>query len=106
MLRKNRLYASIFLVAVTIVCSACGTMVHSKTSSTVPLSSGTQNQNYQGVAQPVVPKNLKLSEEEQKHGIQKFPILSNTGQSLTPDVQVTHTLPAERQVDASVKPHL
>ncbi len=106
LLRKNRLYVSIFLVAVTILCSACGTMVHSKTSRTVQLGSGTQNQDYQGVAQPAAPKNLKLSEEEQKNGIQKFPILSSTGQSLTPEVQVTHTLPSERQVDASVKPHL
>lgn len=106
LLRKNRLYVSSFLVAVAILCSACGTMVHSKTSQTVQLGSGTQNQDYQGAAQPGVPKNLKLSEEEQQNGIQKFPILSSTGQPLTPEVQVTHTLPSERQVDASVKPHL
>ncbi len=106
LLRKTRLYISIFLVAVTILCSACGTMVQSKTSSTVPLSSGTENQDYEGVAQTVVPKNLKLSEKEQKNGIQKVPILSSTGQLLMPEVQVTHTVPAERQVDASAKPHL
>ena len=106
LLRKNRLYVSIFLVAITILSSACSAMVHSKTSQTVQLGSGTQNQNYQGVAQPAVPKNLKLSEEEQQNGIQKFPILSSTGQPLTPEVQVTHTLPPERQVDASAKPHL
>lgn len=106
LLRKDRLYVSIFLATVTILCSACGTMVHSKTSQTVQLDSGTQNQNYQGAAQPGVPKNLKLSVEEQKNGIQKYPIISRIGQPLTPEVQVTHTLPAERQVDASVKPHL
>lgn len=106
MLRRNRLYVSVLLVAATILSSACSVMVHSKTSQTVQPDSGTQSKNYQGVAQPAVPKNLKLSAEEQKNGIQKFPILSSTGQPLTPEVQVTHTLPAERQVDASVKPHL
>ncbi|XER10475.1 hypothetical protein SATMO3_06320 [Sporomusa aerivorans] len=106
MLRNNRLYVGVFLFAITILCSACGAMVHSKASQTVQPDSGTQNQNYQGVAQPAVPKTLKLSEVERKNGIQKFPILSSTGQPLTPEVQVTHTLPTERPVDVNVKPHL
>lgn len=102
MLRNNRLYAGVFLFVIAILCSACG----AKTSKNVQLDSGTQNQSYQGVVQPVVPKTLKLSEVEQKNGIQKFPIRSSSEQSLTPAVQVTHTLPEERQVDVNVKPHL
>jgi hypothetical protein len=104
--RKYLLYTGVFLVGITIFSSGCGAMGNSKTSQTVQLDSGVQDQNYQGVVQPAVPKQLKLSAEEKKNGIQKLPIISSTGQPLTPEVPVTHTLPAERQVDASAKPHL
>lgn len=103
LLRKYRLYLVVFLFGITILSTACGTTVNSKT---VQLDSGVQDQNYQGVAKPIIPKNLKLSEDEKKNGIQKIPIKSSTGQSLTPEVQVTNTLQQERQVDVSAKPNI
>jgi hypothetical protein len=103
--RKYLLCLVILLFGATVLTTACGATVNSKT---VQLDSGAQDQNYQGVAQPIIPKNLKLSEDEQKNGIKKSPIKSSTGQQLVPDVQVTDmpTPNKEGQVDDVAKPQV
>lgn len=54
----------------------------------VKLDSGVVNEAYKGVAQPVIPKQMKLTEDEQKNGIKKVPIKSKTGQELVPETRV------------------
>lgn len=54
----------------------------------VKLDSGVVNEAYKGVAQPVIPKQIKLTEDEQKNGIKKMPIKSKSGQELIPETRV------------------
>ena len=106
MSRNGRLYAGIFIIGITIICVGCGAAGNSAASRAVQLDSGTLDENYQGVWQPAVLKQLKLSEAEKQNGMQKLPVMSPAGQPLAPAVPVTRTQNTERQVDAGVKPHL
>ncbi|SMC44964.1 hypothetical protein [Sporomusa malonica] len=85
MSRKYLLLLVIILFSTSILITACGTTTAPKA---VQLDNGAMDQSYQGVAQPTVPKKLKLSEAELKNGIKKFPIRSSSGQQLIPEAEV------------------
>lgn len=106
MSRNGLLYAGFFIIGITIFCTGCGAAGNSAASRAVQLDSGALDESYQGVWQPAVPKQLKLSETEKQNGMQKLPVMSPAGQPLMPAVQVTPAQNTERQVDAGVKPHL
>lgn len=82
---RKYLLLVIILLGTSILITACGATT---APQNVQLDNGAMDQSYQGVAQPTVPKKLKLSEDELKNGIKKFPIHSNTGQQLIPEAEV------------------
>jgi apolipoprotein N-acyltransferase len=75
----------VLLTTAAVLVSACGSAGQ---APAVKLDSGATNENYQGVAQPNVPKQLKLTDDELKHGIKKYPVKSRTGQVLVPEIKV------------------
>jgi len=81
-------FVGVILLSTSLLISACGV---TNTPQAGQLDSGSVDQNYQGVAQPKPPGGIKLSEDEAKNGIKKFPIKSSTGQQIIPDTQVQET---------------
>lgn len=103
-MKKKVLYSLVLPVAMTVILTACG---KAEEPSTVKLDSGVINENYQGVAKPVVEKKLKLSNEELINGIQKVPLKSSAGQSLTPEIQVNSATGEDRgNGDNAAKPQI
>ncbi|WP_378955086.1 hypothetical protein [Pelosinus sp. sgz500959] len=94
MLHNDLRYFLVLSVVMAVTLTACGKATD---GVKVQLDSGVVNENYQGVAKPVVEKKLKLSSEELTNGIQKAPIKSSTRQQLTPDVQVTDTTGKDKE---------
>lgn len=102
---KKALFFAVMLFLAAILCSACGSTAMDKKEY---LDSGVVNQNYQGVAQPQVPKKLKLSDGELQNGVKKVPLKSSTGQQLIPEVPVIDS-PGEKtdgQTSDAVKPQV
>ncbi len=97
--RKYRLLLAGCLLSASLALAACGATPAVQRGL---LDSGPVDQSYQGVAQPKVPAAvLKLSDEEIRNGIKKFPIKARTGQTLVPEVQVQATPGQEKAGQAS-----
>lgn len=96
--------AVVILFSVALLLSACGVSA----PKAGQLDSGSVDQSYQGVAKPKPPGLIKLSEDEMKNGIKKFPIKSSTGQQIVPETQVQETPGPEKEGQASdvVKPQV
>lgn len=75
----------VFLIMTILLAGGCGA---AGKVPAVKLDSGIVNEAYKGVAQPDVPKQMKLTEDERKNGIKKMPIKSKTGQDLIPETRV------------------
>lgn len=106
MFRKHRLLLVAVWVGASLLVAACGGTPAAKSGQ---LDSGPADAKYQGVAQPLLPeKKLKLTEDELKNGVKKFPLKSSTGQTLQPEVEVkdTPTIETEGQAGDVAKPQV
>jgi hypothetical protein len=75
MVNRKGLFVLMLVVVITILAVGCGA---NSTAQVMRVESGAVNDNYVGVVNPELAKDLKLSEGEKKEGIEKITIKCGT----------------------------